>query len=40
MNHFTTAFLLDILKDDQEAHNALMPGAVSFPGIVYTTTIK
>src|SRR5690606_27440747 len=35
MNHFTTAFLLDILKDDAEAHAALAPDAVSFPGITY-----
>jgi predicted dienelactone hydrolase len=35
MNHFTTAFLLDLLKGDQEAAAALMPDAVSFPGIRY-----
>ena len=39
-NHFTTAFLLDILKDDQAAHRALLPDAVRFPGITYTTTMK
>jgi predicted dienelactone hydrolase len=40
INHFTTAFLLDMLKDNQEAHRALLPNAVSFPGITYTTTMK
>ncbi|MBK8031310.1 MAG: hypothetical protein IPK17_17830 [Chloroflexi bacterium] len=35
MNHFTTAFLLDILMDDADAHAALAPEAVSFPGITY-----
>ncbi len=35
INHFVTAFLLDVLKGDAEAHAALAPGAVSFPGITY-----
>jgi predicted dienelactone hydrolase len=35
INHFTTAFLLDILKSDKEAAKALAPDAVSFPGIDY-----
>ena len=35
VSHFTTAFLLDILKGDAEAHAALAPEAVSFPGITY-----
>jgi predicted dienelactone hydrolase len=35
MNHFTTAFLLDELKGDQEAGAALAPDAVSFNGIRY-----
>jgi predicted dienelactone hydrolase len=35
VNHFTTAFLLDILKGDEEAHAALAPDAVQFPGITY-----
>lgn len=35
MNHFTTAFLLDMLKGDQDAAAALAPGAVSFNGIRY-----
>jgi hypothetical protein len=39
-NHFTTAFLLDVLKGDKEAHKALLPDAVKFPGIQYTTTMK
>ncbi len=34
-NHFTTAFLLDILKGDKDAHKALAPDTVSFPGIKY-----
>jgi hypothetical protein len=35
INHFTTAFLLDVLKGDKDAHAALAPDAVSFPGITY-----
>jgi predicted dienelactone hydrolase len=35
INHFTTAFLLDILKGDKEAAKALAPDAVKFPGIEY-----
>ena len=35
INHFTTAFLLDKLKGDTDAHAALAPSAVSFPGIRY-----
>ena len=35
INHFTTAFLLDVLKGDAEAHAALAPDAVGFPGIEY-----
>ena len=34
-NHFTTAFLLDTLKGDAAAHEALAPDAVQFPGIEY-----
>ncbi|WP_119071429.1 alpha/beta hydrolase family protein [Aggregatilinea lenta] len=34
-NHFTTAFLLAVLKEDAEAAAALVPDAVSFPGITY-----
>ena len=40
INHFATAFLLDTLKGDKEAHAALLPDAVSFPGIEYATTMK
>lgn len=40
INHFTTAFLLDKLKDDQEAHQALLPDAVNFANITYSTTMK
>ncbi len=34
-NHFTTAFLLDVLKGDEAAHAALAPDSVSFPSITY-----
>jgi predicted dienelactone hydrolase len=37
--HFTTAFLKDVFYGDKEAHAALMPENVSFPGISYQTTI-
>jgi predicted dienelactone hydrolase len=37
-NHFTTAFLLDVLKGDAEARAALASDAVQFPGITYETT--
>jgi predicted dienelactone hydrolase len=40
INHFTTAFLLDVLKGDKEAHKALLPDAVKFAGIEYKTTMK
>ena len=40
INHFTTAFLLDTLKDDPSAHEALLPGAAQFDGIEYTATLK
>ncbi len=40
INHFTTAFLLDTLKDDNEAHKALLPDAVNFTDITYQTTMK
>jgi predicted dienelactone hydrolase len=40
INHFTTAFLLDTLKGDQAAHEALLPDAVQFAGIEYTTTLN
>lgn len=35
INYFTTAFLLGVLKRDKDAHAALAPDAVSFPGITY-----
>jgi predicted dienelactone hydrolase len=35
INHFTTAFLLDVLKGDIDARAMLAPDAVSFPGIQY-----
>ncbi len=40
INHLTTAFLLDTLKGDNEAHNALLPDAVKFVGIDYQTTMQ
>jgi predicted dienelactone hydrolase len=40
INHFTTAFLMDVLKGDNEAHKALLPDAVQFAGIEYKTTMK
>ena len=40
LHHFATAFLLDVLKGDQEAHKALLPGAVTFEEVQYTTTLK
>ncbi len=39
-NHFTTAFLLDVLKGDKEAHAALLPDAVTLTGVDYQTTMK
>ncbi len=38
IHHLSTAFLLDTLKSDPAAHDALSPNAVQFPGIEYTTT--
>ena len=35
VDHFTTAFLLDVLKGNKDAAAALAPDAVSFPGITY-----
>lgn len=40
IHHFSTAFLLDTLKSDQAAHAALLPDAVAFTGIEYTTTMQ
>ncbi len=39
INHFSTAFLLDVLAGDAAAHEALLPPAVQLPGIAYTTTL-
>lgn len=39
-DHFATAFLLDVLKGDKDAHKALLPDAVKFAGIQYQTTMK
>ncbi len=38
INHFTTAFLLSVLKGDTDATAALAPDAVAFPGITYEAT--
>jgi predicted dienelactone hydrolase len=38
VHHFSTAFLLDMLKGDQAAREALLPENVAFPGIQYETT--
>jgi predicted dienelactone hydrolase len=35
VNYLMTAFLLDVLKGDSEAHAALAPDAVQFPGTIY-----
>jgi fermentation-respiration switch protein FrsA (DUF1100 family) len=40
IENFVTAFLLDVLKGDKDAHKALLPDAVKFPGIEYKTTLK
>lgn len=40
VHHFSTAFLLDTLKSDQAAHDALSLDAVQFPGTAYTTTLQ
>jgi predicted dienelactone hydrolase len=40
IHHISTAFLLDTLKGDQAAHAALLPDAVNFPGVEYTTTLQ
>jgi predicted dienelactone hydrolase len=40
INHLTTAFLLDVLKGDTDAHQALLPDAVQFAGIDYQTTTE
>jgi hypothetical protein len=37
-NHFATAFLLTVLKGDDEAAKALAPENVTFNGIKYETT--
>jgi len=35
INHFTTAFLRDMLTGDILAHAALAPSAVDFAGVTY-----
>lgn len=40
IQHASTAFLLDVLRQDRQAHEALRPGAVAQPGITYLTTLK
>ena len=38
IQHFTTAFLLDVLRNDPKARKALLPGAVTFKEITYDAT--
>jgi hypothetical protein len=38
IDHFITAFLFSVLKDDPAATEALAPENVTFPGIHYATT--
>ncbi|MCA9890020.1 MAG: dienelactone hydrolase family protein, partial [Anaerolineae bacterium] len=40
INYFVTSFLLDTLKDDEDAHLALVPDNVAFPGVTYQATMK
>jgi hypothetical protein len=40
VKHLTTAFLLDVLEGDRAAHETLLPAAVQFAGIEYTTTLQ
>lgn len=40
IRHFSTAFLLDTLNGDADAHEALLSPAVQFPGVGYTATLK
>ncbi len=40
LDHFATAFLLDTLKGDKDAHAALSPDAAKFNGVRFETTMK
>lgn len=40
IRHLSTAFLLDALKGDRGAHEALLPDAVNEVGLGYTTTMR
>ena len=40
IDHFVTAFMLDVQKGDKDAHKVLLPDAVKFVGIQYKTTMK
>ena len=40
INHFSTAFLLDVLTGDAAAHQALSPETVFFPGVEYTVKLQ
>lgn len=40
IHHFTTAFLLDALKNDPMARKALLPESVVFTDVQYVTTIR
>jgi predicted dienelactone hydrolase len=40
IRHYSTAFLLDVLAADADAHAALLPDSAPVAGIVYTTTLR
>jgi predicted dienelactone hydrolase len=39
VHHLSSAFLLDMLEDDLDAHRVLLPSEVSFDGVIYETTL-
>ncbi|MEZ4670827.1 MAG: hypothetical protein R3E39_23220 [Anaerolineae bacterium] len=40
INHFTTAFLLDMVKQDKTAHQSLLLDTVNVSDVIYKTTLK
>lgn len=40
IQHTSTAFLLDVLRRDHQAHQAFLPGVIRQPGLAYTTTLR
>jgi predicted dienelactone hydrolase len=40
VHHFSTAFLLDTLRGNVDAHAALLPAAAQFPAVDYRTTMQ